>query len=109
MDITRTSKEEIHSIEGRDLFKDTEGPRDSMGNEDGYSHKPTHGTFTTRFFIIVIHLIFSPCSPLVTCVLMVMFLSSWQLVLHMFPHRRDVQYQNDYSLLPQLQADYYKH
>ena len=42
MDITRTSKEEIHSIEGRDLFKDTEGPRDSMGNEDGYTHKPTH-------------------------------------------------------------------
>ena len=42
MDITRTSKEEIHSIEGRDLFKDTESPRDSMGNEEGYSHKPTH-------------------------------------------------------------------
>ena len=42
MDITRTSKEEIHSIEGRDLYDSTEGPRDSMGNVDGYSHKPTH-------------------------------------------------------------------
>ena len=36
------TKDDIHSIEGRDLFEDTKGPRDSMGNEDGYSHKPTH-------------------------------------------------------------------
>jgi Fe-S cluster biogenesis protein NfuA len=34
---TRTSP-----LEGRDLYKSTPGPRDSMGNEDGYTHKPTH-------------------------------------------------------------------
>ena len=42
MDITRTSKEEIHSIEGRDLYDSTQGPRDSMGNPDGYSHKQSY-------------------------------------------------------------------
>ena len=39
---TEVKKDDIHPIEGRDLFEDTEGPRDSMGNEDGYTHKPTH-------------------------------------------------------------------
>ena len=34
--------DDIHSMEGRDPYDSTQGPRDSMGNPNGYSHKPTH-------------------------------------------------------------------